>query len=149
MIGSTSRRALLGASAAVVAGVGTSPAPAEAVVPTAAPSVPGPASTDAELIADCEQWLWIKAEFERRTADLLGDVPDDHPAWSLFGPQGALEERIIAATATTAEGQYARLRCAAWAWLPEAEFLRDRPGMAFEDRLERAMHRDVVAGRGA
>lgn len=91
--------------------------------------------------------LRIKAEFERHCARLPGDVPDDDPAWSILDPQPALEQRIIAARATTAEGQFARLRCVTWSWLPTATFDCDDPNMAFEDRLYRAMQRDVVAGR--
>ena len=103
-----------------------------------------PPHPDAELIAACEDYLRIERAFEVASNALDDDVKAGDPAWATLDPIPALENKIVALRATTAEGITARARCMAFTYMPGHTGLLDNPDMAAEDRFRAALMRDLV-----
>ena len=104
---------------------------------------------DADLIAACDRFLAIQREFEAYYDTLPGDMEDDDPAWAMLDPLPELEGQIVTLRAVTAEGHFARARCAAFSYLPHHPSCQDSPDAPRETRFKAAGLRDLVhAERG-
>ncbi len=104
---------------------------------------------DVDLIAACDRFLAIQREFEAYYETLPGDMEDDDPAWAMLDPMPELEERIVSLQAVTAEGHFARARCAAFFYLSHHPSCQDNPDAPREMRFRAAALRDLVhAERG-
>ena len=102
-------------------------------------------STDAELIAACDEFLRIQDAFTAAyAAGGFKNMEPDDPAHDLLDPIPELSEKIVALHAVTADGFLARARCAAFFYLPQHSSCQDDPETGDDDRFMAAILRDAV-----
>ncbi len=85
------------------------------------------ATPDADLIAACADYLRIQRAWSAYCESLDGDVEKNDPNVSMLDPLATVAEKIVALTATTAEGHAARARCMAFWYLPSHRIAQDDP----------------------